>query len=934
MSKPEIIKEILDKIDYGIKQHKKEFLVGLIEVDEDSYCEILDLTSALITKDTFVLIERKCEIISVALVLFAVKDYKNKQFWSEFALKLELEESDIMKICKESFEKFCKAKGLYFHVGNVNKGYVTSILAHAIIPNSSVHKFLEFLQDLYFKDLEEDYIDNEVEELIQYMHRLFTKYLEDDDISLVVQGSKMTIARQQLPKAFRIAFVKAVSCVAPIIERLLYYMNQSHYGEVVEFLENDRFDEFFALYDNFSKETTTKKGKRGCGAEHIKRFHAAQFQYENRKLYLQIPKQIIDSDYIENQITLEIYSQDEAIYKEDLLLTKSRLFFKTEQTSVQIQRFYPQIAYRINSNNQTIYDSGEMLHREFVIFDLDGNEVSPKRLTDETFKVITRKENEVVSDDAQIDVVYDSNYRISTVFLNEESILLINDKVLSTNLASIRNELDSKFKYLGVEIKDSSHKAYVVYSSIPEIKIRVPYMKSIDDFIVSINNSNYHINDAANYEVKLISDGSGDKLGIIHMRKSVLKRYQPSSIIIREKGSNRIYIEENIFIMESLRYEFDKDYYYKDKEARLLIFSSDDIELNDVVQLPTSINIKKNKVFSSTFYLHGCKYEIAIELPILRWRFGSFHSNLKSSDNIWWEDVDDYKLYIKYPKNASKLHVISGSGYDKIEGKKINDEVRYSLDHLFQLTEQEPITLGIYMNDKEERITDIHFKPAIKDFSVEYYDNKHLIQGLYVSWNFLGRGDLYIDVIYSPTQKVIKHYKLNDSDNLMDRDISLYYSEHEIEIYQITEDDFFGECAEKNVLLRKKFIVGDPVIVACKNKVLKGIKCISESEIFKLSNFYLKDVKFSKKKGYYEATGLYLIRDRYTGNEREWYFTNHNPFIIKPVCQKKGRFTFEIVDRDEDGLIYDIKTKYVNPKEDGDKSRYKLIDKVVLEIIE
>lgn len=933
MSEGDKTKNLLDKIDQGIARNHGEFLLGLIEIDEDSYCEILNLTRALINKEAFLTSEEENAIISVALVSFAIKEYQNEQFWNEFAIRINLEESDVVKICKESFEAFCKTKCLYFHVGNVNKGYVTSILTHAIIPHSSVHKFLEFLLDLYFNDLEEDYIDNEVEELIQYMHRLFTKYLEDDDISLVVQGSKMTIARQQLPKAFRIAFVKAPSVVTPIIERLLYYMDKSHYGEVIEFLENDRFDEYFAQFNKLSNEITTRIDKRGSKKEHIKRFYTAQYHYENRKLFLQIPRQIIDSNHIENQITLEVYSQDQIISKEELLLTKSKLLFRTEQTSVQIQQFSQQITYRINSDNQTIYDSGELLHREFLIFDLDGNEVNPKNLTDETVKVITRKEKEVLSDDAQIDVVYESNYRISTVFLNEESILLINDKVLSTNVASIRNQLDSKFKYLGVVIRDSSHRAYDVYSRVPEIRIRIPYLKNIDDFILSINNSNYHMNDVVNHEIRLISDGSGDKLGIVHIQNSVLKKLQPSSIIIREKGSNRIYIEEKIFILESLHYEFDKEYYYKDKEAKLLIFTSDDVEINKGLQLPKSINIKKKKAFSSTFYVHELMFEIIIELPILRWEFGGIHSDLKSSNNIWWEDINDYKLFIKYPKEVSKLHIISDSGYERIEGKTINDEIRYSLDHLFQLKDQEPIILGVILNGKEELITELHFNPAIKNFSVAYYEEKHLIQGLYVSWNFLGRGNIYIDVIYSPTQQVIKHYKLYEGNSLMDRDISLYYNYHEIEIYQIIEDVFFGECAKKNVLLRENFIVGDPIIVSCKHKTLKGIKCISESQKFEISNFYLKDIRFSKKNGYYEATGLYLIRDRYTGNKKEWYFINYNPFIIKPVCWGEGRYTFEIVDRDKDGLIYDTRTKYVNPKEGSDKSRYVLIDEVVLEIV-
>ena len=267
MGKPERVKVILEKINMGIASHSSEFLIGLIEVDEDSYCELLDFAGSLVNKESFVLRDEKSEIISVALVHFAIREFQNGQFWNEIATRLDVDEAEVMKIGKKSFEEFCEKNGLYFHVGNKNKGFVTSILTHAILPNASFAKFFEFLHDLYFRDLEEDYIDAEVEELIQYMHRLFAKYLEEDDISLIVQGSKMTIANQQLPKAFRIAFVKAASAVAPIFERLLFYINQSNYGDSIEYFDNDRFDKYFEQYSYIAKDKFRKSSNRRHGAE-------------------------------------------------------------------------------------------------------------------------------------------------------------------------------------------------------------------------------------------------------------------------------------------------------------------------------------------------------------------------------------------------------------------------------------------------------------------------------------------------------------------------------------------------------------------------------------------------------------------------------------------------------------------------------------------
>lgn len=935
MDKPEIVKGILVKVNEGITNHRNEFLIGSIEVDEDSYSEFLDFAGALINKETYVLREEKSSIISVALVFFAIREFQNGQFWSEFATRLDLDEVEVIKVGKKSFEEFCEKNNLYFHVGNKNKGYVTSILVHAILPNVSMTKFFEFLQDLYFRDLEEDYIDSEVEELIQYMHRLFTKYIEDDDISLIVQGSKMTIANQQLPKAFRIAFVKAASVVTPIIERLLYYLNQSNYGETIEYLENDRFDKRFEQYSYLVKDRFNKLSKRIHWAERTKKFKNAQYYFDNSELYLQIPKQIIDSDYIEYDIFLEVLENKSVIHREKAILTKSRLFFKTEQVVVCLPGFYTKLSFRLVSEDDTIYSSRDILYREFIIFDLEGNEISPKRLTDDTVKVVTCDGNEVLSDDAQIVVTYKLNYRISTVFLNEESLLLINDKVLSTNVAMIKSEISSKARYNGVVIKDSLGRDFEVYSNIPEIILRVPYRKRIDDFMISINNKNYSIIDIANFEVRLIFDGSGDELGTIQLHEHIFMENNPTQIIIREKGSNRIYIEDCIFILKSLEYGFDKKYYYKEKIAEIIKLEAKEIEFINNIELPIKVNIWMNKFFRTEFKFNSNIYQLLIEMPILKWRLGSLSSVMNRRDDIWYEDVDEQKLFVKYPNHlSSQLYVITGTSYEKIQGKKIGDEYRYSLEHLFQITNQGFITFGVRINGKEERITEVHFKPLIRDFSVSYYGKNNLMQGLYAQWKYIGSGELHLDVIYLPTRNVIKQYVINGNDEyLIDKNIELYYSEHEIEIYQAIEDDFFGSGTEKRILLNEKFIVGDPLIVNTKNKILKGVFCISDNERFELSNFYLKDIRFSKKRGFYEATGMYFIRDRYTGNKLEWYFTNYNPFLIKPVSVEKTKLIFEIVDRDEDGLIYDVKTKYVNPLEENNETRYRLIDAIELEMV-
>ena len=248
-----------------------------------------------------------------------------------------------------------------------------------------------------------------------------------------------------------------------------------------------------------------------------------------------------------------------------------------------------------------------------------------------------------------------------------------------------------------------------------------------------------------------------------------------------------------------MQYEFDQNYYYKEKAAQLIKLEAVDIEFHNAL-LPQNVNLRINDCFKTNFDYNATTYQMLLNVPVLRWRLGSISSISNRCDDIWWENIDEQKLFVKYPNHLlSQLHIITGTSYEKIQGKKIGDEYRYSIEHLFQIRNQDPITLGIKLEGKEERITEIHFNPFVSDFSVSYYDRKNLIQGLYAQWKYIGSGDLHVDIIYSPTHNVIKQYVINGDEHLLDRNIELYYSEHEIEIYQLTEDDFFGEIGRAHV---------------------------------------------------------------------------------------------------------------------------------------
>lgn len=930
----DLISNLIYRVEKGIREYGPELLLGSIEISEDEYQHLKILATDFIEYDNNQFRNKKSAIISLALINFAIREYENGQFWNETADKFNCDRRSIEREGKAAIEKFLAENRLYFHVGNVNKGYVTTILAHGIIPNSSLTRFLDFLQDLYFKDLEEDYNDKEVDELLQYMLRLFTKSLDDEDLSITVQGSKMTIARQQLPKPFRIAYVKSSFIVIPIIERLLYYINQKNYGEYIEYLAEDRFDLFFSKLSNFETNSLVqRKRKVQANSGYIKKFHTAQYLFEKDELKLVLPRQIIESEHVAEQLYVEVMLGGNIKIIEELILTKSRIIFKTEQTIINLPEFHNEISYRLLSGNNIIYSSKQSLYREFIMVDFDGNEKQPKNISDETIKIIAANDTDIETDDAEKIVNHYSNFKVVTLFLNEDTLIYINDKVLSTNVASVTTCIDNSSKYNGASI-EYLEEEYSTFSKNPKFKFRIRYGKAISDYIISINTQNYSLDDACIYEISDILDGIGDVLALFTIKNEFVKYADPVRVIIREKGTNLVYLQENIFIMSSLNYSFNKAYYYKEKEATLLELAADNIELVSINHLPLKINIKKQTICKVLVKFQAIEYILNIKIPKLNWRLGSFSSEIQSSNHIWWEDISEKQIYIDFPYKSDYLHLVTDSRYEILQGKKVDERYRFTIGQFLQKGSDKSLTLGVMVNGVEETITNIYFEPRIVDFNYKYNHNNHFFSGLYAGWEFCGTGELFAELKYLSTSSVIKTYHLQSYENIIDKDLFLYYGEHEIVFYQLIKDNFFGGNPEKVELLQEKFIVGDTVLGKCKNKILKGIECICDSEKYKLGNFYLRDLRFGNRRGYYVATGFYYINDRDTGEIREWFFTRYNPFILKCTNFKSNEIEFEILDHEEDGLIYDSNTMHINPKlPNNNRDRYKLVDTIVVQII-
>ena len=927
MAFPKELDFLEPRIQECIEKEGKEFLLGLIKLPDKQYETVLKYASALIKKEKLVYMREKNMIISVALVFFAIKDFQGNQFWDEFARKIDADEMQVQKICKPAFENFCKLNTFYFHVGRKNKGYVTSILTHAIIPKTSIDKFLEFLEDIYFKDLEEDYERSEVEQLVEYMHRLFSKFLEEDDIQLNIQGSKMTIARQQLPKAFRIAFVKSAGIVAPIIENYLFYMNELNYSRDISYSFNTRFDNYFKYYvNNISELRRVSTDKSTIAKKGIKKFTTAHFKFQKDLLHLIVPKQIIDSDYIKDKIYLNVYNDDKLVENRELKLTKSRLLFKTEEEIVLLNSFYKNLRYEIWTGDVTIFNSKEKLFRDYLIFNSDAEEVAANQLKSQRYKIVCSNQTELKVMNGDITSLKYPDRTIHTVFLKDDTILELSGYVITPNTKRLITEFSDKELYERVEGIGDHEESYLIYSEIPRLQLVISNDKTINDYVLSVNGNNYHLSQESRFSISTMTDGSGSQVAQILINNSLLQDLMNYSLAIREKGNMHPVISRNLCVIPQLNYSFDKHFYYKDKQAKLTNLNVGDA-LSCRETLPLKVNLKKYDHVAVK--IEKTAIRLKIKIPKFSWHLGEYNSSQNVSD-IWFKSVKEPQLKVTYTEDVSKIYLVSSNKMITLEGKKIANQKQFDLRDYFSVEHKSPVTIGVRLKDKQIPLVTTHYQPTLKNVKVDYYDTGRFNKGLFIQGAFVGEGNLKAQVL-DIKESIIQEYDIKHSFNLFDPNVNLDMGKYRVRIILIEEDDFFGLSDDEKVLHEENLLVGDPFVIDTQKKVLKVKKCNTYDGEFLLDNFYLQNVRTSKIEGYYEADGFYYITDWDTQELRKRYFSTYNPFIMRLKKSNDYIYKLEIEDKDRDGLIFDIHSKHVNPKVVNNEERFKLIDTITID---
>ncbi len=919
---------VIELFKEEMKEYGSSLLLGYIELKPTEYYDALRTLKKILHNSPSVNNELKDLVIVLSLVNFGIYEYKSN-FWDELSQILDCDKTELVNECKPILERFCRENNLYFHQGEKNKGYVTTILTHSIMPNVYIDKFISFLFDIYIKELEENYIEEEIEKLLDIFLKKFKSCLDEEDVVFDVQGKKISIYQNELPKSFRLGYIYSQELVRPIIKQVFYYIHQENYSLYDS--NNTHFEGYKRFIDCIQKnkeEFNTKKEelkeKRLKKSGYVKRFSIAKYLLEDNDLYLYIPKQHIETEFSNDIINLDIYDDLELIEQVNLDLGEGRFILKTEPEKIRLNKFPKNIRYTITTkfSNNVLYDSEDKLFKEYIFFNENGEE--DKVFEKNSFFRVLLPINSEVNFQSILyrnDIVI-KDYKFIDIMTTDETIVTINNKMISTAL-SLGKSTINKNDMLEWACIRYQEKEYKILKSAPEIFIRVSCEKSIEDYIIMIDNKNYELNSICVYNDPTdIMDGSGDKIyGLLIMEEFKLK---PKNIVIREKGKpDKHLINEHIIVIDDLSIEFYKDYYQRsDKDCNICI-NSESLGMISSKFLEKLTSSDLMAIDITVFDDVTC--ELIIRLPLLKWHIG--WGSKYSKEIIWYKDLEnsDKNLYFKIIniKNI-EFYLKRKSDETKLKFTQQGDYLSVNISKAFdETTNKDHVEILVKVNkDNPIKLTTIYFKETIINCSINYIQSQ-----LIGSWTYIGESDGYNLLICHNKQKV-KQYLIKNKSEISDKDILLKDGVYTIIFYRKSTDDFFGESSNDNILIyHNEFCLGDPVLIKCRDKILKARQCrTTENKVIKTNNFYIEKICLIKE-NLYEGKAFFI--NTKTGR-RESFF--QNPFKLTLIRNPHNNYIdFDIEDKDEEAVIIDPTSGFVNPKDDAG---CKNIEEITFEIEE
>lgn len=247
-------------------------------------------------------------------------------------------------------------------------------LENAIVPQVFLSAFFEFIFDIYKMNFEYDLPDEPYEDFKFVFEGLRNNLLSDgDDISINVTQKtyKLIAATKQL--LIKEDGIEAVIKLSIIIVKLI---DKRFWGKEVKIF-NPYLKEGYEGWEKQLKESDhSNRGNRTNTSELRSRWEP-KYSMANNAVYIVPPVHRVKSQYYYRDIAVIVLNNGEEIYRKDDCFIKEIIGgYQINPPKIEIEKPLGKLTYRLVCGDEIIYDSKDKLHRNYIVFNGDGQEIN------------------------------------------------------------------------------------------------------------------------------------------------------------------------------------------------------------------------------------------------------------------------------------------------------------------------------------------------------------------------------------------------------------------------------------------------------------------------------------------------------------------------------------------------------------------------------
>ena len=799
-------------------------------------------------------------IVIISLSLIALKTYNGSFYDNLEKYYIKLYE------CQSKQKVNAKIREILSKFKNNDKRYIEYPIKNSIVPYEFLDEYYEFMNDIYELNFQRSLPENIEDEIKDVFEGISEKIREDSDvldIDVTNKTYKLIQSTQNIIKN-----KQNIDEICEFSKNILKYIDYKEWNNQDIDYENSYYKDGYEKYINrVGKVVYRKKGERET--KEYSRWKPS-FVIENNSVFLYTPIHKIPKNFDPTKIKIYVYNDTDLVALEEKPIVEQAIgYYIVKPKNIEVENPIGKVTYQLKEENKIIYDSGDKLFREYILFNENGQEIQSNNLYEGICLVVSdRFDNEEIKE-----IKRNMFYILGEIYVKKNGCFLLKDNLICFNEKinpGIEGEEINNVKAL----KDESE--IKIYNKVKSILCN--YNCNISNLAMEVDNARFKVLER-NYSVN-------DVNSIIQIDLSELKDGY-YKIKVYDYTNSKVFYRDEFLLDSKLSLETSKI------EKNIYCIKVSSSFFNTIEK---KVNIKES-IDTRIPFKDKYTYDVTLNIPL--YKIDDKVQWYTMDEYIWWKDIDIYsKLYfknIKYnkfyikDKYQNQLGEITFSDYQTILNLDIFNKYKEEPEIIVTL-KNNYITLGT--------ISILNYCKIIANETNAIYDKEK--KELIIKTVYFGKSDLKLCIKDVKNNVVIKQFdiKKNESEikikNIMSK-----------KIYKI---QYFEEKYTSMFFFNTKLIYEDEIIFFDYEDFIGRYYKI---ESIKYDN-YLK--KIIDKEGYLKNTFIIIDEhkydDIYSGKIYQmrknvpYYFKNVNPVKIEFLTSNYSEtITTIITTEDDDGLL-------------------------------